>query len=55
MYRYLKASIDFLLSLISLIVLIPFFILVVIGIKIDSKGPAFFKQKRIGEKRKRFT
>ena len=39
---------DFLLSLIGLIVLMPVFAVLVIAIKIDSKGPVLFKQKRVG-------
>jgi O-antigen biosynthesis protein WbqP len=49
MYRkYIKRFIDFLLSLIGLIVLSPIFLILMIAIKLDSKGPVFFKQKRVG-------
>ena len=44
----LKRIIDFLLALIGLIVLSPVFIILCIWIKLDSKGPILFKQKRIG-------
>lgn len=43
-----KRKIDFILSLIGLIVLSPLFIGIMIAIKLESKGPVFFKQKRIG-------
>lgn len=43
-----KRLIDFILSLIGLIILSPFFIVIAILIKLDSKGPVFFKQKRVG-------
>lgn len=49
MYKYfLKRVLDFILSLIGLIVLSPVFIILCIWIKLDSKGPVFFKQKRVG-------
>ena len=47
-YIKIKRVLDFLLSLVGLIVLMPVFILLIIAIKIDSKGPVFFKQKRVG-------
>ncbi|MDZ4758171.1 MAG: sugar transferase [Bacteroidota bacterium] len=39
---------DFLGSLIGLIILIPFFIIIAILIKLNSKGPVFYKQQRVG-------
>ncbi|MDK8611079.1 sugar transferase [Aerococcus loyolae] len=42
---------DFILALISLIILSPLFLLIALWIKLDSKGPVFFKQKRIGKNR----
>jgi len=47
--RFLKQIIDFLTSLIGLIILSPFFLIIAILIKIDSKGPVFFRQERIGK------
>lgn len=44
----LKRGIDFLLALCGLIVLSPIFLILCIWIKLDSKGPILFKQKRIG-------
>lgn len=55
MYKnYLKRLIDFTVSLIALVVLFPVFLLLGILIKLDSKGPAFFLQKRIGKNKKEF-
>ena len=48
MYLKLKRIIDFTVALAGLIILSPFFIIVIIAIKLDSKGPVLFKQKRIG-------
>lgn len=44
-----------LIALISLILLSPLFIVVAILIKIESKGPVFFKQERIGKNNENFT
>ena len=44
-----KRIIDFVLALVGLIVLSPIFLLLIIAIKMDSKGPVFFKQKRFGK------
>ena len=44
----LKRGIDFILALCGLIILSPIFLILCIWIKLDSKGPILFKQKRIG-------
>lgn len=54
LYRGIKASIDFLLALVALMILLPLFLVVAIAIKVESKGPVFFTQKRIGRKGKIF-
>lgn len=49
MYRkYVKRLIDFILSLLGLILLSWLFLLIIIAIIIDDPGPAFFSQKRVG-------
>ncbi|HGF7758607.1 TPA: sugar transferase [Enterococcus faecium] len=50
----LKRGIDFLLSLVGIIVLSPIFLILCIAIKIDSKGPVIFKQKRVGKNKTHF-
>ena len=40
---------DFILSLVGLVVLAPILIVLAIWIKIDSKGPVFYKQVRVGK------
>lgn len=50
----LKRIIDFLLSLIGIIVLSPILLLLCLAIKLDSKGPIIFKQKRIGKNKTHF-
>lgn len=49
MYKHcLKRVIDFILSLLGLVILSPVLLVIAIAIKLDSKGPVFFKQKRVG-------
>lgn len=55
MYPYIKRIIDFIMALIGLIILSPIFILLAIIIKLDSKGPVFFKQKRLGMDKRYFN
>lgn len=47
-YLKVKRLLDIILSFIALILLIPIFLVIVLAIKIDSKGPVLFKQKRVG-------
>ena len=49
MYLIFKRLIDVLASLVILLFLFPFLILVVFLIKIDSKGPIFYLQSRVGK------
>lgn len=44
----MKRIIDLIISIIGLIILSPLFLLLIIWIKLDSKGPVLFKQKRVG-------
>jgi Undecaprenyl-phosphate glucose phosphotransferase len=46
--RFIKRLCDLTLSLIAFIVLLPLFGIIAVGIKLTSKGPVFFKQKRTG-------
>jgi len=47
-YLIVKRLIDIILSLIGLIVLLPIFLILIIAIKLNSRGPVLFKQKRVG-------
>ena len=47
-YEKWKRLSDIILSALGLIVLSPLFLLLILWIKVDSKGPVFFKQKRVG-------
>jgi exopolysaccharide biosynthesis polyprenyl glycosylphosphotransferase len=52
--KHLKRIIDIFIGTISLISIFPFWILIALGIKIDSKGPILYKQERIGMDGKKF-
>lgn len=47
-YKKVKRGIDLLLSLSGCIVLSPVFLILSVAIKLDSKGPVLFCQKRVG-------
>lgn len=53
--RFMKRPMDFLLSLVAIIVLSPVFLMVAILIKIKLGNPVLFKQKRPGMNEKIFT
>jgi O-antigen biosynthesis protein WbqP len=55
MYLAIKRVIDFILALLGLIVLSPIFLILIIAIKIDSRGPVLFKQKRVGIHKSHFN
>lgn len=48
MYIKIKRKIDFFLAALALFLLWPVFLGLVIAIKLDSEGPVFFTQKRVG-------
>ncbi len=55
MYRVvIKRLLDFLLSLIALIILAIPMLIVALVVKLSSKGPIFFWQKRVGKNKKNF-
>lgn len=53
-YEFLKRIIDILMSVLSLIVLSPVFIIIAIAIKLDSSGPIVYSQTRVGKNGKHF-
>ena len=53
--RYFKRIIDLALSACGIIVLAIPMLIIALAIKIDSKGPVFFTQKRVGKNKKLFT
>lgn len=55
LYLKFKRIADFGLALVGLIVLSPLFLVLIVVIKADSKGPVLFKQKRIGIHKSHFN
>ena len=53
-YFIFKRVMDFLASLLSLIVLSPVLVIIALAIKLDSKGPVLFTQKRVGKDKSHF-
>lgn len=53
--KYIKRGLGFLLSLLGVIILSPILLVICLAIKIDSKGPIIFKQKRVGKNKKYFN
>lgn len=53
-YIFFKSIVERLLALLGIVVLSPVLIVLAIAVKCSSKGPVFFKQERIGKKRKIF-
>jgi len=55
MRRLLKRIFDIAISLPAIIVLLPVFAVIVIAIRVSSKGPAIFRQERAGKDGRPFT
>ncbi len=56
MYKHcVKRIIDLILSLLATVLLFIVFVVIAVLIKLDSKGPVFFTQKRVGKDKKHFT
>lgn len=55
MYQQVKRGIDFVLALLGLLVLSPVFVILVVAIRIDSRGPILFRQKRVGIHKSHFN
>ncbi len=51
---FFKRVFDVIVSLIMLVILSPLFLILAIAIKIDSKGPVFYRQVRVTQYNKKF-
>ena len=51
----IKRIVDFILALLGIIILSPVLLILCIAIKVDSKGPIIFKQKRVGINKSHFN
>jgi len=54
-YIKIKRVCDLILSVAGILLSFPFFIVIAIAIKLNSKGPVFFKQERLGLDERPFT
>ena len=54
-YLPFKRFFDIFLSLLAIVVFSPLYIILAILVKLTSKGPIFFRQKRIGKNKKTFN
>ncbi|MBA7623887.1 hypothetical protein ES703_31286 [subsurface metagenome] len=54
LYGFFKRIFDFVFAFILLIISLPFWLIIALIIKIDSPGPVFYKQTRIGREGKPF-
>lgn len=45
---FVKRAFDMCASAIALVVLLPLFIVVAVAVKVDSRGPVFYRQTRVG-------
>lgn len=52
---FVKRALDFMGSLLGLMILCPLFFCIALAIKLTSKGPVFFRQQRVGQGGKQFT
>jgi len=53
-YTIIKRALDIIFCSIGIILLSPLFLLLIVLIKLDSKGPVLFKQTRVGIKKRHF-
>jgi len=47
-YRHFKVILDYAGAFIALLLALPLFVLIAIGIRLDSPGPIFYSQERVG-------
>ena len=54
-YLKIKRPLGFSIAFVACLLLVPVFILIMTAIKIESRGPVFFKQKRVGLNKNHFN
>ena len=54
MYKLIKRILDFIFALILLVISSPLFLIIALSIKLDSKGPVFYIQERLGKDKRIF-
>jgi len=54
-FKSLKRALDIIVSLLSLVLFAPLIFIISLAIRMDSKGPVFYRQERVGEDEKKFN
>ena len=54
-YIKLKRKIDFVVSFVALVIFSPILLIICVAIKVESRGPILFKQKRVGIHKRHFS
>ena len=54
-YLKIRAAVDPLVALVALLVCFPILVIIALAIRIDTPGPALFRQRRVGRNGKPFT
>ncbi len=54
-YSFIKRFLDILISLLAILILLPVFAIIIIAVKLGSRGPAIFRQARAGKDGRPFT
>ncbi|KRL87464.1 sugar transferase [Ligilactobacillus apodemi] len=54
-YHFIKRVFDFCASLLGIIILSPLFLVIALLIKLEDRGPVFYKQKRVGKDQREFN
>lgn len=52
-YRFVKRALDIAVSTIALILLLPLMLIIAVAIPLESRGPIFYSQERVGRNRRR--
>lgn len=54
-YKFLKRIVDIFISLMGLIITLPFYPFIALAVRLNSKGSIIYQQTRVGEKGKTYT
>jgi lipopolysaccharide/colanic/teichoic acid biosynthesis glycosyltransferase len=52
---FVKRAFDLCVAALTLVVLLPLFVVVAVAVKLDSRGPIFYRQMRVGLRGRSFT
>lgn len=55
MYRFVKRLLDLIMSALGIVLFSPLLAALALAVKLDSRGPVFFRQQRVGINKSRFS